>query len=795
MRPDAAVTALPTPLGEPGGLWSAAAALRAAAATLSGTPLAASGGQVGPLDAWTGDAASAAREELTIVAQRERAMADRLVRAAAVVSAYGDELDAAQRTVATLQGSWDGAVPTDPLAALPESALARIAGLHAVVSADLELAADVAAHRLRELIGDVVAVDAPGRRGTPVWGWGDPPPSDAAVREATLADLHVVSGVVARREAEELAEQVVDDLVAIASGDSEGAERAAARLGARSRDPVVAQALWERLDPHTAGRLVDALTGFGDEAASVVLALLGAALATAANPVYARGADPVTRTRMDAWRERWLAKWAAHVGGGGRLPGGRAVAATWVQGVLMTGAWRSGLSPGSRYAVTVGVAVVAADRAMQSSSVWPAAGGLSGPRSAERDPVLAVARALEHDAEAARAWLLAPLPGDNRRLVVEHLVQGRYRSMDPNAAAASMAATTHLVTVAGGDPAHRDTVMLDAAFLGAAGSEGHATTAPDAYRVALAPALADIGTVLARHPDAVTAALEDSAALGVDADLVTDADRLTRPGRTPGTWEAVLPDRAATAALAGLLAFEPGSPGSVLGSTGEPGDPRDPGSAPALGRVLESLGARLESDLVDAVAADRGGDAHALDAAAYRLGEVVGFTLTSAGEGLARRDADADERNRVLAGLAQAAAGKVVLPGVARVATPLVRLAADRVSAATLPSDTEAAQRRATTQATDQAMAATAVEVRALVSRAQPWTEGQAPAAWAVPRGTVRFWDDDGAPLPESVMTTEQRRAFTTWRRDVGLSVYDTAPQLVRDGMEAGVRAAVRATP
>jgi hypothetical protein len=43
-------------------------------------------------------------------------------------------------------------------------------------------------------------------------------------------------------------------------------------------------------------------------------------------------------------------------------------------------------------------------------------------------------------------------------------------------------------------------------------------------------------------------------------------------------------------------------------------------------------------------------------------------------------------------------------------------------------------------------------------------------------------------------MTTEQRRAFTAWRHDVGLSVYDTAPQVVRDGIEAGVRWAVRAT-
>ncbi len=794
MRPDSAVAALPMPLGEPGGLWSAAGALRAAAEAVTRAPLAASGGQVGPLDGWTGEAAAAAREELTVVARREVAMADRLVRAAAVVGAYGDELDAAQRTVATLQRSWDAAVPTDPLAAWPDAALAGIAGLHAVVSADLQLAADVAAHRLRGLVGDVVAADVPGRHRTPVWGWADPAPSDAAVREATLADLPVVSGVVARCEADEFAEQVVGELMAIASGDSDISERVAVRLGARSRDPVVAQALWERLDPDTAGRLVDVLTGFGGEAATALLAVLGAALATAVNRDYAGAADPVTRSCVDAWRERWLARWAANVGGSRRLPEGRAVAATWVQGVLMTGAWRSGLSPGSRYAVTVGVAVVAADRAMQSSSVWPAAGGLSGPRSAERDPVLAVARALEHDAEAARAWLLAPLPDGDRRLVVEHLVQGRYRSMDPAAAAVSMAATAHLVTMAGGNPARRDAVVLDAAFLGAAGSEGRATTEPDAYRVALAPAVADIGTVLARHPDAVTAALDDSAALGVDAGLVADADRLTRPGRTPGTWEAVLPGRPAAAALAGLLAFDPGSPGSVGGSSGEPGDPRDPGSAPALGRVLESLGARLESDLVDAVAADRAGDAHALDAAAHRLGEVVGFTLTSAGEGLARRDADADERNRVLAGLAQAVAGKVVLPGVARVATPLVRMAADRVSATTLPSDTEAAQRRATTQATDEAMATTAVEVRALVSRARPWTADQAPAAWAVPRGTVRFWDDDGAPLPESVMTTEQRRAFTAWRRDAGLSVYDTAPQVVRDGIEAGVRGAVRAT-
>ncbi len=162
----------------------------------------------------------------------------------------------------------------------------------------------------------------------------------------------------------------------------------------------------------------------------------------------------------------------------------------------------------------------------------------------------------------------------------------------------------------------------------------------------------------------------------MDAGLVPPTERLTRPGRTPLLWEAVLPDRAETAALLGALALDEASP-----------DPRDPGSPPAVAQVLGALGTGLDRDLVDAVVADGHGDPHALDAAARRLGEVVGFTLTSAGEGLARADAGVDERNRVLAGLAEAAAGKVVLPGAGRVATPLVRMAANRVVAATLPTD------------------------------------------------------------------------------------------------------------
>ena len=293
MRPDAAAAALPMPLGEPGGLWSAAAALRAAAADRSpARRSAASGGQVGPLDAWTGDAASAAREELTVVAQRERAMADRLVRAAAVVSAYGDELDAAQRTVATLQGSWDGAVPTDPLAALPESALAGIAGLHAVVSADLQLAADVAAHRLRELIGEVVAVDAPGRRGTPAVGLGGPglrrtPPSaqrrwptsrscrasSRAARPRSSPSRSWTTWWPSPRATVERAPSGRPPVSVLAAG-IRSSLKPCGSVSTRTR-----RAGWSTPSPGSVARR-----------ASAVLALLGAALATAANPVVrARG--------------------------------------------------------------------------------------------------------------------------------------------------------------------------------------------------------------------------------------------------------------------------------------------------------------------------------------------------------------------------------------------------------------------------------------------------------------------------------------------------------------------------
>jgi hypothetical protein len=787
------------PLGAPGGLWAAAAALRAAAASVGAAPLARSGGHLPSLDTWTGDAAAAAASELGAVAQLEQALVDRLSRAAAVLTTYGDELDTAQRIVASLQASWSAALPADPLAQLPDGALAEIAGTYGVVTADLQLSVGVAAHRLRSLVGEVVGAEDVGRGGPRVLGWADSPPSDAAVHSTVHAALPLLADALAQRDAAHLVEPVVGDLEALSYGDPDAAARAVGRLGARVRDPVVAQTLWARLDSPGTSPLIEAVSGVGPGALTVAL---GTALAVAANPQYSAGLDPVTRDRFDAWRGPWLARMADSVAGRPDSSAGGGLSGAWTQGVLLTGAREAGLSPGLRYATTVGVAVVAADRTARSGTlpggsagmvaggVTAASGSVGHASTGPDDPVVAVARAIEHDADAARGWLLARLPDSGQQIVVDHVVAGRYRSMDPHRAAASLVAAGDVVVAAGGSPTEKSAITLDAAVLAAVGREARNTPEPDAYRLALAPALGQIGTVLARHPDAVTAVLDDSAGLGADAAVVAEADRLTRPARDLYGWEVVLPDRPTAAALLGVLAFDGLPPGGTSASF-----VRSPATAPALGQVLDSLGERLEQDLVEAVRADHTGDPHALEAASRRLGETVGFVLTSAGDALAHRGVDIDERNRVLAGLVESAAGKVAIPGaVGRLSTPLVRAVADHLVRGALPTDTESTQRRATAQATEATAESAFVDVRALVSRAQPWDPDQSPYAWAARRGGVPFWDDGGVPLPELSMTTEQRRAFTAWRREVGLTVYDTAPTVVRDGMEAGVRAATRSS-
>ena len=265
MRPAPAggLEALPLPGGEPTGLWAAAAVLRAAAAAATGAPLASGGGQVPVLDGWSGEAATAARSELVVVAARELAAADRLTRAAAVLCGYADELDAAQRSVATLQ-ALVGRQPAGRSTGDP--------------SRD-----GAVAHR----------VDLRGRRGRPPARRrrGGAPAARAGRRGRRRGPSGTVraarsglGGPAADRRRGPGGRPGRPSRRVRCRGPRGGAGRghpgpgrpggrhrrrrrgrrpAAGRLGARSRDPVVAQALWERLDPRagrSAGRRPDRVT-------------------------------------------------------------------------------------------------------------------------------------------------------------------------------------------------------------------------------------------------------------------------------------------------------------------------------------------------------------------------------------------------------------------------------------------------------------------------------------------------------------------------------------------------------
>lgn len=831
--PASGLTALPLPWGDPAGLWRAAGWLRVAATHVADAPLAAGGMPTIVTDGWSGVAAEEAGSDAAVLGSRAALLADRLVRAAVVIAAYGDALDTAQRVTLGLQTAYDaGSHPPVPPAGLGGdvttadpttladptglAVLAVLAGRYAVAVADLDLAGGVAAHRLRGLAAEVGdgPVGRGGQRSGSSWGGGtaDPDP-----RAAAMAGLALVAAAIHRAEADRDADAVVDALSAVTADDPWAVDAAATLVARWAADPVFARSLWSRLSPDA---LADVLTAVaapqpaggrpsavsadwrGERGGALVQAL-GVALVVAANPAYQAGLHRVTAAGLDEWRTAWLERSAASADQVVRRSDGTTVGGAWVQGQLLAAAAAAGLTPGAHYAVTVGVAIVAADKRGGradggATGLTPSATAFLTPDGRSLavpgltgDPVLALTQALTADATAARAWLLHPLPGAPDRMVVDHLVDTRYLELAPAAGAAAMSALGRLVLVAGSDPASRDATLVAAAHLDAVGRTALDSPHPATFRRALGPALGDIGTLLGAHPDAVTATLDDSAAPGSDAHTLTPADRLVRAGRDPGSWEVVLADRTTAAALVGELARD-GRDAPAAG---------DPASAPALTQAMGGIATTLEADLVAAIAArpPGGGGAEAVEAAARRLGSTTGFVLSSAGAALALQGADLDAEHRRLADLADGTVGKVIIPGAAgRLATPVVRAAADLVVARALPTAAEAAQRDATTAALAQRRDDALTAVRTLVSRAHPWGLEQSPARWAArtaaTRAPVPFWDAAGVPLPEPEMTTAQRRSFTDWRRDEGLAVYDTVPQVVRDGLEAGVRDAA-ATP
>jgi hypothetical protein len=838
-----AATALPVPPGDPAGIWHAADLLRAGAAGL-GSPDAPWALPAGLDAGWVGPAALAARDEALLLAARTSGLGERMLRAAGVLTEYAEALDVAQRVVAALQLDYDAALcsPPDPAAASGPPGMVELAGRYVVATADLDLAGEVAAHRLRDITSGA-GEGPPAAGGQPSGrGWTGRPQSDPAA--AAVAGLTLTDGRQHRLSADAAAEQVAGWLGAVAAGDAWAISHAASTLELWGRDPVFAAAIWSGLPSDRLAAVVatvvaasapgapgapgaSGVAGVGSrpsddgwlrDRGTALVTGLGATLAVAANPAYARGLDPLTTDRLDRERPGWLGRLAAAAGTVLTRPDGSTVGGGWVQGQLLAAASRAGLSPGASYAATVGVALVAADRAATRGTVSPLtasraadirADGRRGTAAAwSDDPVRSLAEALLDDAEAARAWLLHPLPEESGRFVVDHLVADRYLALPPPVAAASLGAVARLVAASGADATSRQSVLVSSAFLAAVGRTTTTTTHPMSFRRALDPALDDLGAILGAHPDAVTDTFDQSAAPGVDASGLAPADRLVRQGRSPGLWEVVLADRATASALFGALALssseDPAHPTPRAGPTA---------ATPALAMAVGGMTATLEIDLLAAVAtseagpgrpAARGPGATVLSdeatAAARRLGATTGFALASAGTALAGRSVANDAEHQALLDVAELGLAKVTVPGTAgRVATPLLRTAARRLAQAALPTGAEAAQRHATAAALESARDDAYLAVRALISQAAPWSAEHSPQAWAERTATTRhpvpFWDATGRPLPEAQLSTAQRRSFTDWRRDEGLAVYDTVPTVVLDAVEAGMRDALAVAP
>ncbi len=343
--PGGGLEALPMPRGEPSGLWAAAAVLRAAAAAATGAPLASrrrAGAGARRLVGRGGDGGDG--PSWSSVAARETAMADRLTRAAAVLCGYADELDAAQRSMATLQAL----VGREP-AGRPAGAAARDGA--AAVAATYGVVVGRPPARRRRRGAPAARAGRRGRRRGPsgtaarrdALGWADPPPTDAAVRAAVLAGLPVVSGVAAQRGGSRpWPTWSLADLAAVADGDGGAAARAAGRLGRPrprpGRGPGPVGAARPRAG-RSAGRRPDRVTR---------RSCLGGGAAPprcrAGRRRRTRSTPPrPTRPRGPGWTRGASPGWPRGPRGSVRCAGsgeGRAVAATWVQGVLLTAAAR-----------------------------------------------------------------------------------------------------------------------------------------------------------------------------------------------------------------------------------------------------------------------------------------------------------------------------------------------------------------------------------------------------------------------------------------------------------------------
>ncbi len=793
-RSEAGPRMLPLPVGDPGSLYQAAALMRGLGAHATDGVLATHGERAFFLDRiWSGVAGDAARRDAALTAERIGQLGQRLVRAAAALSGYADALDLAQRTVRALQLEWDGATArgSEPPLVLGGE---RTACLNA-----LEEAGDHAAAVLGSLLDQALTPPRAGEGRA----LGPGTVADATIRDAVLAGLAVVTGRLSVRRAEADVAHLMGVFERIGQGSPGAIDDAAALLATRAEDPVFAQAVMARLSPQALADLLAICAdrgpqtwavdpGWLDSRTAALVAGLGVAMTTAANPERARGLDPATSSRLDRWRPTWLAGMAASVAAVRHRADGTAVGGGWVQGQLLAGAASRGPghSPGVGYVTSVGVALIAAERAgLRAETIRPAPGmhftgthgqhhSVAGP--GREDAVLALEQALRGDVLATRAFLLAPLPGERDVLVLDHLVADRYRLLPDPPASTSMDVLGQLLVEAGSDQRDAESTHLTSRFLNDVGAAATDCADLGGFRRAVAPALGPIATLVAAHPDALTDVLEGTTHQGNDVAQLGSGERLVRTGRDPGTYELVWTDRHTASRVFGELAMD---------RVDRADSPTGPTRSPALSRAVSTIAEHQQEALVAALGrADH--DPRLVDTEAARLGRTVGFAIASGGEALAGAQASLDQRHGAVLSVAESVIDDTPLPGgpAVKAVTALVRQAAGSAVAQLLPTGAEAGQRLATevtlTRAGDDAV----VAGRTLVSQAAAWTPEQAPQRWAAATGrtVTPFWDDAGRPRPETSMRTAELRSFNDWRRDVSLSVYDDVPQRIRAAVDLG---------
>ena len=808
-------SALAWPPGEVSEIDRIASQLALVATTVDQTVVAREGGQGwGLARSWSGPAFEAARSEAAVVASHSRELAGTLTPIVSALQGYAAALAEARRRVTLLRQEWDwGArrhdearhdaelAGSDPVAvAVGAAAGQRLAARQEADRAWARLQEDLRGRHTAAL-GPLTA--AAERATATVRGCLAALPGDdaEAVRGGLLAQLPLTAGALRLADARDL----IGDLVARAGRPVQewGAPEAdlIATLGDRVRDPFVAQALMEAIPPERLHRIVERLlthigsmSGMGQWSKTQfdrAFEVLGTAFVLMASPQHWAGLDEASAARMESWRRRWcteLAHSGSSVIGGPRNP--PPFLGFTAQAVLLDHGRQAvpGVGPGMAFVATVGFAMIETDRRGDDYPPLPPLPESFSSPAAGIDVVASLLRSIRGEPDAASALLLARL-GDGqpvvRYLAGERLVRG---AGGPPPAAIDALAALLAETATGTD--ERSVMIAGAALdgFGAAAEPPERAGNGDAPAGALAHhgqmqglrfVMADL---LARHPDAVWASLNDP--INVLAWPMAEADG--HPWAVLGAdgWTLRLLNRSRLAALLGELGKDRLHPGTAASG---------PPTASALAHLLNALVAAQGVGLAQALAS---GNAQDQDAQIVQLGQVTGFVIEAARQSVLTIQAGADAEIAARREFVDSIVAMVSLPVSLKASLPaaltapllgLVKAAIKRIgygdgsvdNAATADAQTAAARARL-----DDDLRHLGWD---LVSAAGWWDVADDPVAWIEAHPGVSFCGEDGRPVPVEEMSAAQRERFRAWTREV--PAYTTVPSAIVEQIEEGARA------